>query len=293
MSKIFLATCFSLDFDLPLLSHFIKHYIDLGVPPENFLFVLNVFKNKENLSKGMKILDSFGIFPKDIWCYEYESEEKWQRVHMILNKHVTPQDWVIHPDSDEFHEYPTDLRHILNICDSKHINAIQGFLIDRLTEDGKVKEIKKDENIFNQFPSKANLTKLIGISGVKLMAYKGYLRANNGSGQIHKEVKANTRYTHGGNECLSSSNLGIKILGNPHEKNKEYMPDEFNESFYQIMKMNHGFFVNHFKWHGDVIDKLEQRIETYKKFKRPQLFQSERLLDHYRKNGKFLFGEQK
>lgn len=288
MSKIFLATCFSLDFDLPLLSHFIKHYIDLGIPPENFLFVLNVFKNKENLNKGMKILDSFGIFPKDIWCYEYESEEKWQRVHMILNKHVTPQDWVIHPDSDEFHEYPSELKTVLNICDSKQANAIQGFLIDRLSENGKVKEIKEDENIFDQFPSKANLTKLIGISGVKLMAYKGYLRANNGSGQIHREVKPNTRYSHGGNECLSSSSLGIKILGDSRDKNRKYIPEEFDELVYQDMKSNHGFFVNHFKWHGDVIDKLEQRVETYKKFNRPQLFQSERLLEHYKKNGKFI-----
>lgn len=293
MSKIFLATCFSLDFDLPLLRHFIKHYIDLGISPENFLFVLNVFKNKENLEKGMKILDDFGIFPKDIWCYEYESEEKWQRVHMILNKHVGPNDWVIHPDSDEFHEYPLELNKILNICDLKQINAIQGFLIDRLSEDGKVKEIKEDENIFKQFPAKANLTKLIGISGVKLMAYKGFLRANNGSGQIHKQVKPNTRYSHGGNECLSSTELSLKVIGDPSNHNRIYDPKDFNESFYQIMKMKHGFFVNHFKWHGDVIDKLNQRIETYKKLKRPQLFQSERLLSHYKKHGKFLFGDLK
>jgi len=289
MSKIFLATCFSLDFDLPLLKHFIKHYIDLGISPENFLFVLNVFKNKENLEKGMKVLGDFGIFPKDIWCYEYESEEKWQRVHMILNKHVGPNDWVIHPDSDEFHEYPSNLIQILSLCDEKQINAIQGFLIDRLSEDGKVKTIEENKSIFDQFPVKANLTNLIGISGIKLMAYKGNLRANNGSGQIHRQVKSSTRYSHGGNECLSSSALSIKILGSPKDKNKKYIPDNFNESVYQDIKSKHGFFVNHFKWHGDVIDKLEQRVKTYKKFNRPQLFQSERLLEHYNKNGKFIY----
>jgi len=40
--KVYLATCFSLDFDLGLLDHFIKHYMNLGINPENFLFVLNV-----------------------------------------------------------------------------------------------------------------------------------------------------------------------------------------------------------------------------------------------------------
>ena len=50
------------------------------------------------------------------------------------------------------------------------------------------------------------------------------------------------------------------------------------------MKMQHGFFVHHFKWHGDVIQKLEQRVETYRKLNRPQLFQSERLLNFYKSN---------
>ena len=207
-NKIYLATCFSLDFDLPILEHFVEHYLSLGIPSENFLFVLNVFKDFNNLDKGLNILKKYNIFPKDIWCYEYESEEKWQRVHMMLSKHVSKDDWVIHPDSDEFHEFPNNnLIQILSLCDAQRINAIQGFLIDRVTKNGKLLDVKSQININEQFPKKINLTKLIGLSGVKLMAYKGYLRANNGSGQIHAQVKNITRYTHGSNNCLSSTEL--------------------------------------------------------------------------------------
>ena len=147
MSNIYLACCFSLDFDLPLLDHFIKHYISLGIKPENFLFVLNVFKDKTNLKKGIKILETYNIFPKDIWCYEYESEEKWQRIHMILNKHVTQNDWVVHPDSDEFFQFPYKLSDLTLILDQKNINAAQGFLVDRLTINGEIKNISNNSKI--------------------------------------------------------------------------------------------------------------------------------------------------
>ena len=290
--KIFLTSCFSLDFDLPLLRHFISHYISLGIRPENFLLVLNVFKDKNKLKEGMSILEEYGIFPKDVWCYEYESHEKWQRVHMVLSAHVRPEDWVVHPDSDEFFQFPMKLDNLIHVMSNQGMNAAQGFLIDRLANDGKIKDIVENINLGDQFPAKANLTNLIGLSGVKLMMYKGNLRANNGSGQIHDQCKPHTFYTHGGSESLSKTALALKINGDFSKKDKwVYDPGKFNESVYQVMAMQHGFFVHHFKWHGNVIEKLKQRVVTYTRLKRPQVTQSQKLLDHYEKNGRFLFGE--
>jgi len=288
--KVYLATCFSLDFDLPLLRHFIKHYISLGIKPENFLFVLNVFKDRSKIYEGLKILEEYNIFPKDIWCYEYESEEKWKRVHLMLNKHVTKNDWIVHPDSDEFFQFPYPLQTLLQLLDSRNINAAQAFLVDRLSENGEIKNIESEVDIFRQFPVKANLANLIGISGVKLALYKGYLRANNGSGQIHQQCVDETIYTHGPSMSLHETDLSKKIMGDYSEK-REYNPANFNESVYQIMCMHHGFIAHHFKWHGTVLEKLRQRIETYTKFNRPQLIQSVKILNHYEKNGRFLFGE--
>ena len=288
--KVFLTACFSLDFDLPLLRHFINHYIQLGIKPNNFLLVLNVFKHRENLDKGLGILAEYGIFPKDIWCYEYESHEKWQRVHMVLSKHVSENDWIIHPDSDEFFQFPVPLQDMLPAMDQQGFNAAQGFLVDRLSEDGKVKDIVDDISLADQFPARANFANLIGLTGVKLMLYKGNMRANNGSGQIHQECIPHVRYVHGGNKSLHETDLSIKINGDWNKKESlEYDPDKFNESVYQVMAMRCGFFVYHFKWHGTVIEKLKQRVETYRRFNRPQLVQSTKLLEHYEKHGRFLF----
>lgn len=290
MNNIYLTCCFSLDFDLPLLEHFIKHYISLGIKPDNFLLVLNVFKDKRKLNEGMKILESYNIFPKDIWCYEYESEEKWQRIHMILNKHVTQNDWVIHPDSDEFFQFPGSLDHITLAMSAQGFNAAQGFLIDRLSTDGKIKNINAEQNISEQFPINANFCNLIGLAGVKLMMYRGGLRANNGSGQVHQQCEQYTRYTHGGNQSLHKTDLALKINGNFNDRESwVYNPKNFNESVYQTIQMQHGFIIHHYKWHGTVLEKLKQRIETYTKLKRPQLMQSQKLLEHYEKNKRFLF----
>ena len=288
----YLATCFGLDFDLCLLNHFINHYKSLGIKSENFLIVLNVFKDFKNLDKALEILRSHDITPSDIWCQEYESQEKWSRVHYVISKRVKPNDWVVHPDSDEFFQFPTDLRILTAAMDQQGINAAQGFLIDRLSKDGKIKDVVENASLSEQFPSKANLTNLIGLSGVKLMLYKGNLRANNGSGQIHDQCKSFTNYSHGGNESLSKTELGLKINGDFDKRDEwVYDPEKFNESVYQTMAIQHGFFVHHFKWHGNVLEKLRQRVETYTRLGRPQLVQSQKLLDHYDKNGKFVFSE--
>jgi len=289
MKNVYLTACFSLDFDLCLLDHFIEHYKSLGIREENFLLVLNCFKGYENLNKGLKILEKHRIFPGDVWCQEYESHEKWERVHRLISKYTDNDSWVIHPDADEFFQFPFSLSQILPTLDGAGINAVQGFLIDRLSENGKIKGVS-EEDIFNQFPVRANLANLIGLTGVKLMAYKGHMRANNGSGQIHEQCKDHVVYAHGNNMSLHKTDLCIKILGEwSPEKSIAYDPEKFNESVYQTLEMRYGFLVHHFKWHDQVLEKLKQRLETYKRLGRPQSAQSLKLLNHYEENGRFLF----
>lgn len=289
MNNVYLATCFSLDFDICLLDHFISYYKSLGIKKENFLLVLNCFKGYDNLDKGLRILKRHGIFPGDIWCQEYESHEKWSRVHRLISKYANSESWIIHPDADEFFQFPYSLSQVLPALDNAGINAVQGFLIDRLSKNGKIKDVDSS-NISDQFPVKANLANLIGLTGVKLMAYKGHMRANNGSGQIHNQCKDHVAYVHGTNESLHKTDLCIKILGEwAPEKSIPYDPEKFNESVYQTLEMRYGFLVHHFKWHGQVLDKLEQRLETYQRLGRPQSVQSLKLLNHYKENGRFLF----
>lgn len=247
----------------------------------------------KNIHDGLEILSTWGIEPLDIWCTKYESEEKWSRVHGLLTKFVSEGDWVIHPDADEFHEIPgNSYPNLFKYLDSVDINALQGFLIDRLTENHTVPDTKQilSEDPFKMFPICANMSTLIGLAGVKLMAYKGSMRANNGSGQIHKNFKNSVIYAHGSQSSLHEVPLGIKYLGNSDYMARTHGPQEWTDLVNNpdsTLKKEFPFFVHHFKWHGRVIEKLEERIQTYTVLNRPQRGQSERVLQHYRAHGQF------
>lgn len=292
VNNIYLTSCFSLDFDLELLDYFISYYKSLGIKKENFLLVLNVFKDFNNLKKGLEILEKHDVKPGDIWCQEYESEEKWERVHRLLSKKTNDSHWIVHPDADEFFQFPDSLEVLTNQMNKLGVNAIQGFLIDRVASNGKVTKVNSssDLSIFDQFPVKANFANLIGLTGVKLMMYKGHMRANNGSGQIHSACHKMVNYIHGGKESLHMTDFAISFLGNwSPGKLIEYNPKKFTKEVYNKIEKEYGFIVHHFKWHGEVLNKLEQRYQTYKILNRPQMIQSKRLLDHYKENKRFVF----
>lgn len=129
--KVFLTACVGLDHDVVLLDAFCKHYLNLGIDRRNFLLVLNTsdYGNMSSrISHGLNILDKYGIEPMDVWCTRYESEEKWNRVHNLLSKFASPQDWVVHPDTDEFHEIPTTTyEELFLILEQKKLTQYRAF----------------------------------------------------------------------------------------------------------------------------------------------------------------------
>ncbi len=290
MPKVFLTSCIGLDHDIILLDQFCHHYKSLGIPPSNFLLVLNS-SDRGNISNSIRsaldILNSHDIEPSDVWCTRYESVEKWQRVHNILNKKVKPEDWVVHPDADEFHEIPTvNYQELFTKFDSLSVNALQGISIDRLSSDYKIPPNKFSKNPFEEFPVCADLNSLLKLAGVKLMAYRGYLRANNGSGQVHQDLKSKAIYPHGKSISLHETPPFVKWVGNPDYNNREKEPEDWTDVMPKI-KEDLKYIVHHFKWHGRVIEKLKERVETYTKLQRPQVHQSIRVLGHYEKYNQF------
>jgi len=284
MNNVFLTSCISIDYDFVLLRHFIEYYISLGIDPKNFLIVLNTFHDvNKSIQKAVSLLDQYGIIPADIWCSEYESEEKWSRVNAVLNKRVKSTDWIIHPDADEFLEFPEKLDSLLKKFDERGINAVQGFLVDRISDDLTVKNVieSTDVSIWKQYPVITNLSPLIGLHGVKLMAYKGSIRPNNGSGEVHDKFKNIVHYPYG-NIGLQNFDFTRKTMN----LDVPYAPGRFNQEKLDLLKSKHNFIVHHFKWNSSVIEKLEQRCETYRRLNRPQLNQSIKFLEFYKNHGK-------
>ncbi len=295
MGKIYLTACIGLDHDIVLLDQFCTHYINLGIHPSNFLLVLNTSQTgniSQQISHGLDILNRHNIEPADVWCTRYESEEKWSRVHSLLSKKVAPEDWVVHPDTDEFHDIPTDTYgELFESFDKEGINALQGLLVDRLAADCTVPPDMMTQDVFQEFPVCADLNSLVKLAGIKLMAYRGYLRANNGSGQIHAQLKSQAVYPHGKVISFHETPQVIKWVGDPDYNNRDQEPENWTNLMPQI-KAELKYVFHHFKWHGRVIEKLKERVETYTRLQRAQVHQSLRVLDYYEKNGCFKLKER-
>lgn len=276
--KIYLISCLGLDFDIDLLPHFIEHYLKLGIQKENFLLVLNYFKYPQKLHSAQRTLSHYGIKPLKIWRGEYDSKQKWKYINELLCKYVNEKDWAIHPDFDEFHEYPDSIRNVIEDFEINKINAIQGFLIDRISIDKKIKKIT-DEPIFSQFPIKTSLHNLMEIRGVKLMMYKGYLRANRGSGQVHRIYSNIVKYPYG-NRPLQRLDRVKKVMYRPKRSEDFFIP-----KMEDIFSIGIHFYVHHFKWTENVIEKLNNRIKRYKELDLNWWIESQNFLDYYEKYG--------
>ena len=286
-TNIYLTAVLGLDFDLKLLPHFIQHYLDLGIEPNNFLLILNCFKYPDNLQKAIDKLQEFDIKAKDIWETEYESQEKWYRTNKLLNENVTRDDWVIHPDFDEFHVYPKPLTEVIADFENHNITAVQGVLVDRVGSEGEIKDVEEDISIWEQYPLETSFSKLLLLAGIKLMLYKGDLRANNGSGQIHERYRFIVKYPYG-TRSLHEYPFVKYLVGDFDDKNKVFIPGEYEEkkAEWEKLKKDFGYIVYHFKWTGMILEKLEQRVATYLTLQRPQWRQSQNFLDYYNKHGR-------
>lgn len=104
--KVWAFTSVAADYDgATILRHWVHHYLDLGVKPENFLVVVNskTGERTKEVDECTRILDENGI-GYVLWLSQYSSEIMY-KYRMELQAKVDTDDWIIHADSDEFHYY--------------------------------------------------------------------------------------------------------------------------------------------------------------------------------------------
>lgn len=211
----------------------------------NFLFVLHTNSEKDdNIYKAKDILNKFSIKEKIVWRGIFDIDQKERIRNGVFCDEVNDDDWVIVVDSDEFVEYVPNLEMLIRFCNKAKIHCVVGELIDRLSVDRKIVNIDDNTNLEDKFPIKENFLK-DGIFNLRWPHLKVVL--NKGF------VKTNR-----GNHCP----LNV-----------------YQENVYrQILK------INHYKWRGNVILKLEDRVNNYKKLGHKWWIQSESFIRYFTEN---------
>eukprot|EP00238_Polyblepharides_amylifera_P013458 CAMPEP_0196586580 /NCGR_PEP_ID=MMETSP1081-20130531/54846_1 /TAXON_ID=36882 /ORGANISM="Pyramimonas amylifera, Strain CCMP720" /LENGTH=381 /DNA_ID=CAMNT_0041908509 /DNA_START=88 /DNA_END=1234 /DNA_ORIENTATION=+ len=297
--KIWLYTSVAADYDgALLLPHFLDHYLALGVRLPQFLVVVNhnPLKLESKVDEVVAVLVKYGVKYR-MWLDQYSSEKLMKIRYEMLNQ-AGWNDWIIHADSDEFHDYGMpSVVNFLAKCDEEGVNEVKGTYVDRVSTSGNLTSIESTPDIFKQYPMKCQVIKTVaGGRDTKAMAYKGFWRTDRGNHQVLRPAKAMT-YLSGSpgpglesgrgivdgedlysispyarypeaysflcqqNDFDEEGNLKVQIPPGIKcftDKNASKIPKNL------LSRKSKTAIVHHFKWHSGVISNVKDRLQYYK-----------------------------
>jgi hypothetical protein len=154
--------------DSALWPHFAEYYRKMGVKE----FYVATAPSTPNLPKiaSSVAVHTFPLVPENN-CHMGAHPV----THELRKQFVAPDEWHWIADLDEFHEIDRPLDLLLTEATMMGCNSVGGRFIDRLTEDGTLPQVGK-EDVFQQFPLQADLSKLTGTNCRKIQLLRGHLR---------------------------------------------------------------------------------------------------------------------
>lgn len=163
-----------------LLGHFLEHYRALGV--DEFVILLHSRGRLDFRTRRIRhVLAGHGLAPRDIWRGTFNTQEKDRRLDALWTRWITPTDWVLPCDEDEFRLFPGGMKVFFEHCDRIGCDCINGKLLDRLAPDGRLPAITDTPSIWEQFPLGSRLSAdLLGACIDKVVACRGHLRPGTG-----------------------------------------------------------------------------------------------------------------
>lgn len=170
-----------------MLHQMLRHYGSAGV--ERMSIHLHLTKSSDpSLSLAMSTLQEFDTAPASINVSQWFTHINHDLISWTRACH--PDDWFILADQDELHEYPDDIRSIVNYCDRKGYQYIEGALVDRVAPSGFLEAVTPHTNLGSQFSIgcqlsavvlKAVVNKIVAVRGAVLLQ-DGQHRALSGRG---------------------------------------------------------------------------------------------------------------
>jgi inorganic pyrophosphatase len=174
------AVCTIRNGSVNLLPHWLEHYSKLGA---DRLLIAVVEPIDELYEKDIARC-------ADRWTFERFSATKAMVQDTALDDlHRTilrqagaqPEDWVLHTDLDELHEFPAPLRQIIATAAKRGIDAIVGNFLDRVALDGTLAAIQPTPRLWEQFPVGCQITKNLSRGATqKIMAARFKVHSSSG-----------------------------------------------------------------------------------------------------------------
>jgi Glycosyl transferase family 2 len=156
-----------------ILPHMLRHYRRMGIES----FIINVHLQHPAdpiLNQVVSITEDFGCQISSVtvgrWSDEMNSEL------YASSRALNPNDWYIIADLDEFQVYPKSIHSIIEECEKKGYDYIEGYVVDRIAADGRLPDAVLNKPLEEQFPLGCIFTyAVLGGFPLKVVAAKGYI----------------------------------------------------------------------------------------------------------------------
>lgn len=176
-----------------VLPQMLNHYRTLGC--ESIVLHLHLGNPKDAIESDVKrIMTEHGAAVTSITMGPWVHTLNAVLYRSLVSKKAADE-WIIYADQDELQVYPGDLKDILNFCDSRGYDYVEGCLLDRIAHDGLLREVDETP-VWNQFPLGGFVSyPLVGGRPTKIVAARagviltaGQHTARNGKGCPRSEI---------------------------------------------------------------------------------------------------------
>ena len=247
------------------LPQFVRHYRALGV--DRFFLSLQLEPDEDPaLKRGYKAqfretLAALGI--EEAFFLEKSFDAYVVRDHHdeIQDKYISPDDWVVWCDSDEYQAYPRPLAEMVAKWESEGCDYVNGLMLDRVAADGSLPRFDPSVSVWEQFPIACTVAgEVSDVLQRKIAMARGDVFISRGNHFL---------------ACAAPAMLTPTSTKRLAERPPVRTPKPF-ANWVQI---------HHFKWDANVIELLRFRLTPQWRAKCPWWVESGKLLDYFEGNG--------
>ncbi|WP_157856340.1 glycosyltransferase family 2 protein [Actinacidiphila yeochonensis] len=143
--------------DVSLLPYSLAHYRDLGV--EKFHVVRHVeSRDDESLEPSVAVMRAAGLDFAGVRVAPWHEDLNAELIREQMAAH--PDDWWVVADLDEFHVYDRPLSEVVEHCERRGFDFVEGAFLDRVAADGRLTDLAPHGRtpLWRQYPLAGFLT---------------------------------------------------------------------------------------------------------------------------------------
>lgn len=159
--------------DIYMLDDMLAHYVDLGVGRISLNLHLSDPDSpvRETVTTIAAKHDT-GIQATEVGPWSQEVNPRLYAQEMDAH----PDTWYVIADQDELHRYPCDLQTLIEYCEVNGYDYVEGCLLDRLAEEGRLASVSDHEPMWTQYPHAGFVSQpLFGVCPKKVVLAKGHV----------------------------------------------------------------------------------------------------------------------